>query len=129
MKTLKLADLPIPQSGCGNTRLVSDGLSLSIEFEYRAQGRDLVGCVKFDSVVAYRFRNEMHSRNYSSEAYEALIEIAESPWKEEISEIAPSGMGDASSARHYATFLSSNGYFEILAHAFCVQPSRTGRLD
>jgi len=129
MNALKLSELPIPQSGCGNTRLVSDGVSLNIEFEYRAQGQDLVGCIEFESVVAYRFRNEMHSRGYSSDAYESLVEIAESPWKEEVSEIAPSGIGDVSGAHHYALFLSSNGYFEILAHAFCVQSSRAGRLD
>lgn len=129
MKSKKLSDLPIPQSGCGNTRLVSDGVILTLEFEYRAQSQDWIGGVRFESVLAYRFRNEAHSKGYSSDGFEALAEIFGSSWKDELGAIAPSGFDDVQSKRHFAVFLSSNGYFEIFAETFSVLEPRRGLLE
>jgi hypothetical protein len=105
MNSKKLFDLPIPQSGCGNTELVSDGISVVLRFEYRREKRDFIGKIQFQGVIAYRYRDELHSLGYSSEAYESVAEILDSPWCSE----------QKFKGRHFAVFLSSNGYFEVLA--------------
>lgn len=128
MTTTKLVNLPIPQSGCGNTKLSCDGLSLSIEFEYRSQGSDIIGTICFDGVVAYRFSNEMHSEGFVSEAYESVAEVLNSDWKARLVATSPTGVTNALAARHFAVFLSSNGYFEVLAESFRVEDARPGLL-
>jgi hypothetical protein len=128
MTSTKITNLPIPQSGCGNTRLSCDGLNLSIEFEYRSQGTDIIGTICFEAVVAYRFSNEMHSEGFISEAYESVAEVLNSDWKMKLAAIAPAGVTDALSARHFAMFLSSNGYFEVLAESVRVEEPRFGLL-
>lgn len=119
MKTHKLFDLPIPQSGCGNTQLLSDGISAIIKFEYRKDAKDLIGSIKFEGVIAYRFRDEFHSVGYCSEAYESVAEIEESDW---IAQLKGEG-------RHFVVFLSSNGYFEVLATDVCIGVPFEGFLD
>ena len=128
MTSNKLAHLPIPQSGCGNTRLSCDGLSLSIEFEYRSQGAAAIGTIQFEGVVAYRFANEMHSEGFVPEAYESVAEVTGSEWKQRLVSAAPIGVTNAKSARHFAIFLSSNGYFEVLAESFRIEEPKMGLL-
>src|SRR6266850_2566526 len=114
MNTKKLVDLPIPQSGCGNTQLLSDGISLTLHFEYRKAGRDLIGTIRFQGVVAHRYRDELHSVGYESEAYESIAEIQNSPWCAELK----------FDGKHFAIFLSSNGYFEALAQEYLIGEPR-----
>jgi hypothetical protein len=118
MNIRKLFDLPIPQSGCGNTQLESDGITVTLRFEYRLNGKDLVGTIQFRGVVAYRYRDELHSLGYASEAYESVAEIVDSPWCKELH----------FAAKHFAVFLSSNGYFEVLADSASLAESREGLL-
>jgi hypothetical protein len=103
MKAKTMIDLPIPQSGCGNTELISDGISLTLRFEYRKSKNDHIGIIKFDGVIAHRFRDEVHSLGYASEAYESIAEILDSTWCSELN----------FDGRHFAIFRSSNGYFEV----------------
>jgi hypothetical protein len=124
----KVSDLPIPESGCGNSRFTSDGLAALLEYEFRSKGRDRVAGIQFDGVVAHRFRNEMHSRGYSSEAYESVAEINPSTWKQELSSLEPGGIADMQKKHHFAVFLSSNGYFEVLAESFSLVEPREGKL-
>lgn len=119
MRARKLADLPIPQSGCGNTRLCCDGLTLELAYEYRCNGKDMIGVIRFEEVVAYRFRNEINSGGYLSEAYEAIAEALDSSWQTELT---------VTGVRHFAVFLSSNGYFEFLASSYSTVPPSEGLL-
>jgi len=119
MKPKKLFDLPIPQSGCGNTQFQSDGITVTLQFEYRLQGKDFVGVIHFRGVVAYRYRDELHSLGYASEAYESVAEIAHSEWCNELQ----------FTGKHIAVFLSSNGYFEVLAESVSLGEPREGLLE
>jgi len=118
MKTKKLFDLPIPQSGCGNTQLESDGVSVALQFEYRSHGKDFVGVIHFGRVVAYRYRDELHSLGYTSDAYESVAEVSDSEWCKELQ----------FGGKHIAVFLSSNGYFEVLAESVELGEPREGLL-
>jgi hypothetical protein len=118
MKTKKLFDLPIPQSGCGNTRFQSDGITVTLLFEFRLHAKDLVGVIQFKGVVAYRYRDELHSVGYASEAYESVAEVADSEWCKELQ----------FTGKHIAVFLSSNGYFEVLAESVTLGELREGQV-
>jgi|SRR5690242_9229228 hypothetical protein len=119
MRAQKLTDLLIPQSGCGNTLLVSDGVTVTLQFEYRREGKDWIGLIRFEEVIAYRHRDELHSVGYPSESYESIAEIHNSGWSTELK----------CSVRHFAVFLTSNGYFEILAKEFSICEPSEGRLQ
>lgn len=121
-------DLPIPQSGCGNTRFSVAGLVATLEFEFRGQGQDWIGAAQFDGVLAYRFRNEMHSRGFLNDAYEAVAALDRSEWLEELRRIAPDGINDVAAKKHFAVLLSSNGYFEVIAETCRLLPERLGTL-
>lgn len=119
----------MPDSDCGDTRVVSDGVELLIEYEYRADRVDWIGSVHFTDVVAYRFRNELHSQGFCSESYNAVAEIQDSPLLAELVRNEPPGIRSAKGRKHFAVFLSSNGYFEVLADAFDLPASRRGLLS
>jgi hypothetical protein len=119
MKTKKLFDLPVPQSGCGNTLFQSDGITVALRFEYRLQGKDVVGVIQFRGVVAYRYRDELHSLGYASDAYESVAEVDDSEWCKELQ----------FTGKHIAVFLSSNGYFEVLADSVSLGEAREGLLE
>ena len=118
MATKKLFDLPIPQSGCGDTHLGSNGTEAILRFEFRSHGKDLIGMIHFHGLVAYRYRDERHSLGYPSEAYEAVTELNDSEWCRELN----------FSGKHIGVFLSSNGFFEFLADSVTLGDSVEGRL-
>ncbi len=128
MKTNALSQLPIDSAGCGDTRLTTDGLFVTLEFEYRNAGEDWIGGISFGSVVAYRFRSEVYSRGYVPESYEAVAEVIDSSWIQELNGIAPTGISDVLRTRHFAIFLGSNGFFEVLAETFDMLAPRRGLL-
>ena len=119
MKAKKLFDLPISQSGCGNTQFQSDGITGTLLFEYRLHGKDSVGVIRFKGVVAYRYRDELHSVGFVSEAYESVAEVADSEWCKELQ----------FTGKHIAVFLSSNGYFEVLAESVSLAEPHEGLLE
>jgi hypothetical protein len=118
MKINIVSQLPIPQSGCGDVRFSSNGVNCLLEFEFCKNGADCIAGIQFFDFIAYRFRDEMRSDGYADEAYETLIEISESDWKMQLNKIEPSGINSVNERHHFAVFLSSNGYFEIIAKEF-----------
>ena len=129
MNAEKLVQLPISGSGCGDIRILSDGVELSVEYEYRADGADWVGAIHFSDCIAYRFHNEMHSKGYCSDGYDAIAEVKSSSWLAELIRDEPTGIRDAIGKKHFAVFLSSNGYLEVIADAFDLPSSRKGLLS
>jgi len=128
MTSIKLSNLPIQQSGCGNTRLTSDGVNLSIEFEYRIRDNNLIGVIHFEGVAAYRFANENNIVKFEPLAYESLAEVIPPSWNKEEELASEKDTPCASGIRHFALLLSSNGYFEVLAKNFTIGHERTGLL-
>lgn len=129
MNTQKLAQLSMPDSDCGNSRLVSDGAELSLEYEYRADRSDWIGSIHFTGVMAYQFRNEMHSKGFCSESYNAVAEIKDSPWLAGLIRDEPTGIRDGKDKKHFAVFVSNNGYVEVIAESFTLPSPRKGLLS
>lgn len=125
MKTNRI-ELPISVSGCGDIKIVFDGLTLVAEFEYRDSGVDYIGSIRFNDVLAHRFRNAMHSRGLDTGSYDSLVEISESLWLQQLREMAPDGSTDIEGKKHFAVFFSSNGYLEVVAQSAECLKTREG---
>jgi hypothetical protein len=119
MATKQLLSLGIPESGCGDIRITGGPVEVLLEYEYSDDGFDYVAGVKFSGVVAFRFRDEPHSRGFQSGSYNALVEILDSAWVRELRDLEPKGMEEGvGEKRHFAVYLDSNGYFETVAADF-----------
>lgn len=129
MKPKRLVDLPVPGSGCGDIRICSEANSIRIEYEYRWDGVDWVGCVHFLNVIAFRFRDEFHSVGYCSESYDSVAQIDDSDWLKELIAGEPSNKNVLGGKIHFAIFFSSNGYFEAIAEKYETPTPRRGFLS
>jgi len=128
MDVKTVSKLPIPGSGCGDIQFCYKSLDGVLEFEFRKNGDDWIGGIHFESVVAFRFRDEYRSLGFVGGSYDALVEIEHSDWIAELKKGEPKGKMGLENARHFAVFLSSNGYFEIIAKTFTLKPERAGLL-
>ena len=124
--------LPVPESGCGDIQMVSDGSDLRVAFEHYSEidGCDLISTIRFLGVAAFRFHNEMHSAGYFESSYDAVVEVSESRWRRKLHGVEPKQiMGTVSEMRHFAVLFSSNGYLEVVAESFELLPPKRGRLQ
>jgi hypothetical protein len=115
MRTTGVHRLESPGSGCGDIRLTYRETYLVLDYEFRASGRDYVGHLRFEDVVAFRFRDELHSAGFADASYDEVVDIQDSEWLEQLSVIEPAGFGALRSRRHFAVLLSNNGYLEVVA--------------
>ena len=121
--------LPVGDDGCGFIRLLASSIELLVEFEYRHDGKDLIGGVRFQGMNAHRFFGEMQSRGFIPGSYDTVVEVLESSWREEIIGSEPDGiLSSTSDKKHFALFLSSNGYIEVIADSCELLVSREGTL-
>lgn len=110
--------------------MLSDGVAAEVSYEYRDGGVDHIGTIRFSGVIAFRFRNEMHSAGFLRGTYNALVDVGQSEWLKELARYEPRHIADlVARARHFAVFFDSNGYFEVVAESFFVGSPREGRLD
>jgi len=79
--------------------------------------------------VAFRFVDELHSAGFAPGSYDAVVEIAPSPWLEHLRAIEPSGYDQLQDRRHFALLLSSNGYLEVVARELVMEATQLGRLE
>jgi hypothetical protein len=124
-KAKVLSDLDIGGSGCGNVLIKCSGVLLA---EYKV-GFEMIGAIRFNDVVSYRFRKEYFSSGYCPGSYDSLVEVLDSDWLPELKKIQPKGFKDMDEKRHYAVFFSSNGYLEVVAAEAIVLPVVVGTLQ
>ena len=108
-------NLPISGAGCGAIRLITDGVEFEVEV---FDGQRRAGRLVFDTVAAFRFRDEMHSLGYAEDSYDTVVEIEDSDWLKHILSIEPESiLLTAKRSKHFAVMLSSNGYLEVIARS------------
>lgn len=118
MTTNIVTDLGVGGEGCGDLAL-HFGEDLVAKYEFRWQGRDVIGKLTFACVAAFRFSDELHSAGYERGSYDVLVEILDSTWCDELARKNGSRGGETGATSHFAVFVSNNGYLEVLA-ARCV---------
>jgi len=125
----RLFVLPIPstQFGGGGASLVDN----EIRFEYQRGGAYYRGALRFKRVCATRTRNEPFCTLFHLEdAYDTLVEIAPSPWLEEVrrdSAAWAERYRDPMAWHHYMVYLDSSGCFEVIAEGWEQLPEKPGR--
>ena len=120
--------LPIPESGCGNLRMLFDGVEMLAEYEYRTAGVDTIGAIRFHGVVTFRFSDEMHCAGFVRDSYDSVVEVADSEWLRSLKDNEPPGISGVVGKTHFAMLFSSNGYLEVVAERLSVPSARIGRL-
>ena len=128
MKEQTPIELRRSTSGYGMVRVSAASPDLSVEFEYGSEGSDWVGKLVFQSVVAYRFRDEMRSRGFVRDSYDRLLVLPASQWIQELKKAEPDGMNDVEKCHHHAVFFSNNGYLEVAAESAQLLTSTRGTL-
>ena len=116
--------------GCTGIRLVSDGLNLTLEYEYynSDQEADFIGRILFRYVVAHRFRRQHFSRGFLEPSYDRIIVNEDLSWKQEILRRGPPDRL-LKDVEHFCVFISENGYLEVLASDVAELASRQGVLE
>ncbi|MCK9605334.1 MAG: hypothetical protein M0R33_02665 [Methylomonas sp.] len=129
MAVRKLWGLRTTQSGCGDIRITFDSVILLAEYEFRGEGQDQVGGLQFEDVIAYRFRDEMHSQGFDTSSYDSVVEVIDSDWIAGLVRDEPEGIRGAKGKKHFAVLLSSNGYLEAVAGSCIEVEPRRGSLS
>lgn len=121
MRVKELFSLPASGAGCGRLRIVASSVRLDAEFEYFSDelDREMTAILRFEGIKAFRFRQELLSLGFVKESYDNLVEILESDWYCELLALEPRDvLGSIRGRRHFAVFLSNNGYLEVIAEDF-----------
>lgn len=118
MKTNKLLELRTSGSGCGDIRMVFDGITLTVEYEFCSKIGNEVASVRFDGVIAHCFRDEMHSYGFPDSSYDAIVEVDSSDWIKQLASDEPKNVRSVNEAKHFVVMLSNNGFLEIVATSF-----------
>ena len=113
----KIIDLPVSGSGCLWARFAYRETNGTLEFKYNDQqtGKSSVGTLFFPGIMSFRFRDEMHSLGFYSESYDSVAEVSDSEWVANLEKMEPKQIPKLWNRRHFAAFLSSCGFFEVIA--------------
>ncbi|MFN0017496.1 MAG: hypothetical protein ACKVP0_04495 [Pirellulaceae bacterium] len=116
-KVKKFMNLPISGSGCLSAKFLYNDTDGCLEFKYSdgKTGKPSIGQLKFPHVMSFRFRDEMRSLGFFSESYDSVAEVLNSEWLAELEKIEPAKIHKLWKRRHFAVFLSSCGFFELIA--------------
>lgn len=125
-----VTDLSTSDAGCGLIRVVFDATDMLLEYEgHDRERKPIVGRLRFCGVIAFRFRNELHSLGFLKGSYDSVMEQGTSEWLDELIRMEPPGYQDATGKRHFSVLLSSNGYLEVVADGLKTEPALEGNLS
>lgn len=121
-----LHKLDCSDSGCGDIRLTYQEICLLLDYEYRLHGKDQIGHLRFYDVVAFRFRDELHSAGFALDSYDSLVKITNSEWIDQLRSYEPAEVEQVSEKNHYAILISNTGYLEVIADVATVEAAPDG---
>lgn len=118
MGSIQVLRLPIGGSGCEDMELSSDGTELDCIINYLSAAQLQTVAVRFKDVIAFRFRDEMHSTGFADGSYDTIVEIDDSTWIRELLQNEPRGiLGGVKGKHHIAVLLSNVGYLEVIGES------------
>lgn len=107
--------LPVSGAGLGDIEIHSNGTNLTVRYEYRKEGKDLIGAIAFSFVCTFRYTGEMFGPLSRECNYDELSIVETSDWLAEVRHMAASDW--ILDAKHYYLCLSNNGHLEVIAGA------------
>lgn len=127
MKVTICYELPVASTTMSDVCLDTDGGTLTLRFSFNREGVIFRSGLQFHRVRAHRHRAELYvSAEQIEVAYDVLVELANSPWIEELRSVAPADQRDSWILRHYLIVFDSSGCFEVVADSWDVLPEEPG---
>lgn len=129
--TQLLGDLGDNGTGCGDTLLIAREFDVDLYYEFRSSTlKAMVGKVRFETVIAFKFTDEMHGMGSRAGSYDTLVEVKDSSWVAELTAVEPSNLRlSARGMHHYAVFITNNGLFEFMARKATIEVGAEGTLQ
>lgn len=85
------------------------GTQLTVVFEFNQDGTRRKSGVRFDGVRGHAQRAEGVSTAWHAEAYDTIVEVIDSAWREEIETLTYEQGFDPGELHHYMLYLDSEG--------------------
>jgi hypothetical protein len=102
------------------------GIRPTIRYSYQDEHGEVHSGIAFSAVSAIRCRSEACCSVWHIEdTYDALVEVEQSSWEEEVRRDVPDQLQIGWKARHFMIYLDSAGCFEFLAEAWEVLPEQS----
>lgn len=100
-----------------------------LEFDFDRDGIALMTGLKFESVRAFRHRQEIYETEWHiSEVFDTLVEVSPSEWVLELQSAASPDQKSEWTMRHFMITFDSAGCYEIVAKDWWVLPEANGSL-
>lgn len=126
MSRLKpLYELPLPSTEIEYSYLCDE----VFRFQYIRDGAWYRSGIRFDRVAATRTRAERCSKLLTEidGGYDTLVEVLDSPWREEVRADMNPSWRDRWQTNHYAIYVDSYGSFELIAASWEILPEEPGQ--
>lgn len=104
-----LHNLPNDGIDAGNVEIITTPITMTLRI--MDEDNDLVAEVRFEHIAAYQFADEGHAKGFGEQAINRVVEILDTNWAQSLK--APTMWPWVK--RHFAVFLESVGYLEVLA--------------
>lgn len=121
---------PVP-SNCiySGVSIIYEGGNLILLFDYYDENNNdkiFNSGILFETTIAHRHSSEKVTK-FISGTYDKLVEVKDSEWLKELTDISPEWVAWRN-FRHYAIYLDSNGFYEVIAENFKILETRDGSL-
>jgi hypothetical protein len=114
-----LFSIPVASTAfSSDAHVVFDGGNLAVRFAYREVTGEANGEILFRKTRAFRHRAEIYCTVWHiGGAYDTVVELDDSQWKDELREAAPAHQMDQWTMKHFMIYLDSFGCLEVIAES------------
>ncbi|SBV99300.1 hypothetical protein KL86CLO1_11172 [uncultured Eubacteriales bacterium] len=130
MNAKELWRIPVPSTAVGSAQMLYAGADVLLRFDYSDETHNDMEFntgILLKTVLGFKHDSEGFATT-TMDAYDRLVEIAESDWVAEYQKANPR-IADLFHIKHYAIFLKSCGLYEFIAKSYAIQKVREGGLN
>ena len=130
MKAKELWRIPVPSTAVGSAHMLYGNADVLLRFDYSDEAyndTEFNAGILFKAVLGFKHDSEGFAIT-TMDAYDRLVEIADSDWLSEYQKANPR-VANLFNIKHYAIFLKSCGLYEFIAKGFVIQKVREGGLN
>lgn len=130
MKAKELWSIPVPSTAVGSSQMLYASADVLLRFDYSDEAyndMEFNTGILFKTVLGFKHDSEGFATTLM-DAYDRLVEIADSDWVAEYRKTNPR-IADLFNIKHYAIFLKSCGLYEFIAKSYAIEEVREGGLS
>ncbi len=133
MEITRLMSIPMPSTSAFNEPFILTGEDLYVFFSAPVDSQPEPHveylCIRFTNPIAHRSIAEIHCKLWHLDAYDTICKIEDSDWLRELKDATPKDFKDCPATNHYAIYLDSVGFIEVLADEVSMFPAAPEELD